>query len=221
MLKTFVTIINYRGYRGNNGGPQMAAYYDCYKNNYLLYDWIAFFDVDEYLVLNSKNSTIQEFLNNSRYYNCQSIKINWKIFTDNNQLDYENKPLNKRFTEVNLSHWTNTACKVLIRGKIQNFSSIKTYNAHDIFNGIQSCNSNGQISRKRYFKSNYKYASLNHYYTKSIKEFCAKIKRGRASLKKTNLNALKYYYFKLFFSINKKTKDKINIFNKELNTSFK
>ena len=29
MLQNFVTIINYRGYRGNFGGPQMAAYYDC------------------------------------------------------------------------------------------------------------------------------------------------------------------------------------------------
>ena len=43
--KNFISIIR----------PQMAAYYDCYEKNNLFYDWIAFFDVDEYLILNPSN----------------------------------------------------------------------------------------------------------------------------------------------------------------------
>ena len=50
--QNFVTIINYRGFRGNFGGPQMPAYYDCFEKNHLFYDWVAFFDTDEYLTLN-------------------------------------------------------------------------------------------------------------------------------------------------------------------------
>ena len=71
----FVSIINYRGFRGNGkvGAQQMNAYYDCYKKNNLFYDWIAFFDVDEYLVL-YKDKNIQKFLTSSRYKNCEIIR---------------------------------------------------------------------------------------------------------------------------------------------------
>ena len=96
--KGFVTIINYRGFRGPDRGPQMYAYYDCYNRTNLIYDWIAFFDVDEYLRLNKVNR-IQNFLIDSRYDYCEMVKINWRVFTDNNQLDYENKSLTQRFTE--------------------------------------------------------------------------------------------------------------------------
>ena len=39
----FVSIINYRGYKA----IQVEAYYDCYKNNYKKFKWLAFFDFDE------------------------------------------------------------------------------------------------------------------------------------------------------------------------------
>ena len=70
----FITIINYRGLRGPDKGPQMYAYYDCYKRTNLIYDWIAFFDVDEYLILNEVNK-IQNFLLDSRYDYCEMVKI--------------------------------------------------------------------------------------------------------------------------------------------------
>ena len=34
--KGFVTIINYRGFRGPDRGPQMYAYYDCYNRTNLI-----------------------------------------------------------------------------------------------------------------------------------------------------------------------------------------
>ena len=43
----FVSIINYRGYKGS----QFKSYKDCYKNNNLFYDWLSFFDMDEFLEL--------------------------------------------------------------------------------------------------------------------------------------------------------------------------
>lgn len=59
----FVTIINYRGYRGININPQLRAYKDCYKKYNLIYDWLSFFDIDEYLQLILPNLKIQHFLN--------------------------------------------------------------------------------------------------------------------------------------------------------------
>ena len=39
----FVSIINFRGYRGI---PQLPSYKDCYEKNNLQYDWLSFFDMD-------------------------------------------------------------------------------------------------------------------------------------------------------------------------------
>lgn len=218
----FVTLINFRGYRGNFGGPQMSSYYDCYGKNNLNYDWIAFFDADEYLELIPNNLTIQDFLNNSRYNNCESIKINWRVFSDNNFLYYEDKPLNERFVEkINESHWINTVVKPIIRGNLSNYNSKKSFYPHNIFNNTKSCNSNGEINQEIRLNPVYKYAVLNHYYTKSIQEYCTKIKRGRAFLNDSTLDEPKKFYFDFFFLFNKKTKEKINFFNNAFNTSFK
>jgi len=221
--QNYISVINYRGFRGNYGGPQMAAYYDCYEKNNLFYDWIAFFDVDEYLELIPKNISIQDFLNNSRYKNCESIKINWKVFTDNNQLYYEDKPLNERFPEeINQSQKINGVRKVIIRGNLLNYSQRKSFNPHSIFKSNKSCDSNGKI-REGYFiePPEYKYAILNHYVTKTIKEFCDKIKKGHSFFNRILDNNLINYYFHYFFKYNKKTKEKISIFNNEFNTTFK
>ena len=61
----FISLINYRGKRGNKeklGGPQLEIYYDCYEKNNKNYDWLSFFDFDEFLVLRN-NERIQEFFN--------------------------------------------------------------------------------------------------------------------------------------------------------------
>ena len=111
--------------------------------------------------------------------------------------------------------------KVLLRANLSDYSSRRSFNSHDIFKSNKSCDSNGKIRSEFHIKPEYKYAVLNHYYTKTIKEYCKKLKRGRAFLNKTLLSNLKYHYFSYFFQFNKKTKEKIAIFNKEFNTTYK
>ena len=97
----FVSIINFFNFRGKRNNPQFEAYFDCYKKNNRNYDWLSFFDFDEFLELNPKNQTIQEFLSNKRYKNCQSIKINWLMYeSDKELLYYENKSLSIRFKKT-------------------------------------------------------------------------------------------------------------------------
>ena len=93
----FVEIINYRGYRGKRQSPQSDAFIDCYEKNKNNYDWLSFFDFDEFLELN-KSRNIKEYLSNKKFKKCANIKINWLMFSDNNLLYYENIPLQKRFT---------------------------------------------------------------------------------------------------------------------------
>ena len=221
--RDFISIINFRGYRGNRGGPQMSAYYDCYQRNYMKYDWMAFFDVDEYLELVPNNLTIQKFLSHSRFDKCESIKINWKVFSDNDLLDYEDRPLNIRFTkEINKSELINCVRKIIIRGNLTNYSLRKNYNPHDIFSSNMSCNSNGKISFGYFIiPPEYKTAILNHYFTKTISEFCNKIKKGDSFFNRKLDNKLFNYKFNIFFKYNRKTKEKIEIFNSNFNTSFK
>ena len=223
IYRDFVTIFNFRGYRGNIGGPILATYYDCYQRNYMKYDWMAFFDVDEYLELYPKNQTIQGFLSDSRFDKCESIKINWKLFTDNNFLEFEDRPLNERFTEqANILAKANTVTKVIIRGNLENYSLRKNYGPHELFYSNRSCDSNGKIRLGVHVNPpEYKTSILNHYFTKTINEFCRKIKRGHAYYNLTYDNKLFFRTFNMFFRYNKKTKEKIDIFNKNFNTSFK
>ena len=53
----FVKIIDYRD-RSPNTNPQVDAYRDCYSRNNKLYDWLSFFDMDEFLELNKKYKKI-------------------------------------------------------------------------------------------------------------------------------------------------------------------
>jgi len=50
----FVSIINYRGYKGKEKHPQFDTYKDCYEKNNKNYEWLSFFDFDEFLDLNPK-----------------------------------------------------------------------------------------------------------------------------------------------------------------------
>ncbi len=88
----FVKIINFRGLIG----AQIKEYQHCYKENYKKYDWLIFFDMDEFIFLkNYKN--IKKFLKKKIFNKCQRIQLNWIFHTDNNLLYYDNRPLAERF----------------------------------------------------------------------------------------------------------------------------
>lgn len=89
----FVTIIDYRG----RTSCQMPAYKECYRQFSTEYEWIAFFDADEFLELNDF-SDIHDYLNQECFSDCNLIHINWMIFDDNDLVHYEDKPLKTRFT---------------------------------------------------------------------------------------------------------------------------
>ena len=95
-------------------------------------------------------------------------------------------------------------------------------NPHSSNNSLTACNSMGKIiDPKKYYSSpfNYEFSFLKHYSTKTIEEYCNKLKRGRSDiLEKLNKNTLKRYY-KYFFKLNKKIKEKIDYFNKCFNIS--
>jgi hypothetical protein len=111
----FVKIINFRGYRGKRKQrPQFKAFIDCYEKNKNNYDWLSFFDFDEFLELN-KHKNIKEYLNDKIFKKCFNIKINWLTFSDNNLLYYENIPVQKRFTTPIYHFYRNKLIKSTVR----------------------------------------------------------------------------------------------------------
>ena len=210
----FVSIIDYIGFTGKSGNAQREAYYDCYKNNNRKYDWLSFFDLDEYLVLNQQNETIQQFLSSERYKKCLNIKINWLVFgSEKEVLYYENKPLNIRFKKPLYNSNSNRHIKSTVRGKLKNYWR-KWDNPHSSLSRYRACSSSGKfVDNKSPFivPPDYKYALIKHFYIKSFEEFCNKLKRGWTD--DTDKKALIIQLIK----DNKKNIQKINIIKKKFN----
>ena len=172
--KGFVQINNWRGIKR----PGIRTLKDCYMKNNQAYDWLIFYDIDEYIHL--KNiPNIKIFLNDKKFIKCKKIYLNWVIHTDNNLLKYDNRSLHERFPKFKPlkrnKKYIGTG-KTIIRGGIKN---IRIREVHVLDKKIPRCNSQGKIIKsgkggyidfENYF--------IEHYYFKSLEEFILKIKKG-------------------------------------------
>ena len=206
----FIKIINYRGLQQ----PQFIALNNCYEENKNNYDWIAFFDIDEFLHIN-KYKELTKFLSLYRFNKCQCIIINWKYYCDNNKLYYEPKPLRERFIKecdiekIKISHYYYSAAKSIIRGKLK---LVWGHFPHYTNNTI-NCRADGQILNNYFSPPQYSFAYISHYITKSTEEFIERLKRGDVMIKPDNnytMERINNYYF-LF---NNLTKEKLDLFKK-------
>ena len=179
----FVSIINFRGYRGKSINPQLIAYHDCYEKNNKQFNWLSFFDIDEYLEFNSSVYKLEKFFEQDKFKNCQIIKINWLYYTSNNSsLYFENKPLQQRMTIPLYNLIINNHIKSTVRGSLPINYWSKAENPHTSINNFTTCSTSGKIINSSLpfnFPIELEYAYLKHYQMKSFEEYCLKIKRGR------------------------------------------
>jgi hypothetical protein len=151
---------------------QLEAYNNWLNNKKNEFDWVAFFDVDEFLVL-KKHKTIQDFLSN--YTNKFGVAINWYFFGNNGHdrvFDGEYSQL-KRFTKrakkMDQHIKTIVNCKVKCSMSVHNPDGLPIVSPDGVaFTGPFNKNGNDEI------------AQLNHYYCKTPQEFQKKCERGRA-----------------------------------------
>ena len=209
----YVDILNFRGKKGK----QMKMFSNCYKNNYKKFDWLIFYDIDEFIYLKNY-SNIKDFLLQKKFEECQSIYLNWVIHTDNNLIYYDNRSLFERFPKTYIN---DKFCrgKSIIKGNIE---GIRMQNSHTLDKRLKRCDGFGNKYNSSGKKcgipdSNYYY--IDHFYSKSTEEFIKKIIKGDCGF---GINK-KYRYPRiyLYFKFNKLTKEKFNyIFNKvDLNIS--
>jgi hypothetical protein len=182
---------------------QIPAYNEFISQNLGIYDWVAFFDVDEFLAL-KKHSNVKEFLND--YGNYNTVGINWAIFGSNGiESVSDNYNVLERFTKRQVSVDQHIKSIVKIR------TGVAFGTPHNV--NVEWVSPELSINRGPFNKNGSdEIAQLNHYFCKSKDEFIQKVSRGRAdtnqfrSLEEFNhldinevedLHALNFYQNKL------------------------
>lgn len=154
----------------DGANKQINAYNDFIQNNRNNYDWAAFFDIDEFLVL-KKHDTVKNFISDYKTYNA--IGINWVLFGDNGHKTVINDySVLKRFTKREISANIHVKCIVKL--------------GQNIFMDVHSPNVVWVDTNKNVNFGNFNnnpiddVAQINHYFCKTKEEFILKCERGRA-----------------------------------------
>lgn len=192
---------------------QMSSYNGCYKKYSHLYDWIAFFDADELLDLKDTRN-IKDFLSKDIFAKFNCIKINWKVFDDNNLLKVENSNYSfKRFTHA--VRYESYTAKSILKTNIPNCVINSSHGAlradpvsHALYEGnafhIVCCDVRGieRTNTRDLFTPGRNNVCLNHYRYKTIEEYVLfKVVRGWPN---TLANyGLDFFTISNFFSYNK------------------
>lgn len=151
---------------------QMGAYRHFLDNFRRDYDWAAFFDCDEFLVL-KKHGDVKEFIR--EFHNPYGIGVNWKFFGSNSQLIVgENKnSLLKQFTlsQKNADQHVKTILNlssggVMVLPHNPNVPLINT--DKKFFNGPFNNPPSDNV------------AQLNHYHHKSFEDWLKRCDRGQS-----------------------------------------
>lgn len=210
----FIDIVDYR----NMKRCQLKAYQDCYDKHKNDYDWIMFFDCDEFIRLQKHNS-ISDYLSSDIFNNYDLIHLNWLCYGDNNLIgDDDEKSVLKRFKnpvepldfKVKYKFAENCHIKSIVRGGLEKVEWKRT--PHTPNNALRCCNNNGRIikiSRSPFESFDYTLAYLKHFTTKTATEYMKKVNRGFPDhIVKENerLDLLNR-----FFKYNKRTEEKEKI----------
>lgn len=109
---------------------QIECYNLAIDELHTMYDWIAFFDVDEFLVVKSSSgfSHVNDFLSQDKYSMIPSICVNWRIFGDSSHSSVDTWNVLRRFTKC--SAVLEDASKVILHTSLTHDKAHFFYNPH-------------------------------------------------------------------------------------------
>ncbi len=186
----------------NMESAQRTAYNALYRKYGKKYDWLAYFDFDEFLCLEDGMTSVKQLVErHAGKANC--IMVPWMVMTDSNLVRKDSRPLMDRFTEkadyVSLG-------KCIIRGGMGGVRF--TGSVHVPYQPVlRCCTPTGAPARQhRRQESDYSVAYLKHFSTKTIEEWLTnKSRKGTAG---RSYERFKEHYKDYFFTINKRTPEK-------------
>ncbi len=213
----YISIIDYRGKHISRNDDsftmddQEIVYNDCYFNHSSGYDWVAFFDVDEFLTIDN-NLKINEFLSQDKFSNTDAIQINWEVYGDSGNIRYDERPVIERFTTPIKSN--DIFVKSIIRTGNPNLLVVRAHSP-EITNGIFSYPDGSTTKQGSVQKVNYSGARIRHYYTKTIEEWIDR-RCAKTSCDGRDRNNTPSARIREFFIRNEITEEKMNVVKEKL-----
>ncbi len=202
-------IVDYRGRKC----CQEDGYHDCYMKNGAAYDWIAVFDVDEFLTLR-QHDNLRDFLSDQRFAAYEVLHLNWMCYGDNGLLDNDGRPCQERFTQplpYDIRRFKdfpeNNHIKSIVRGGLRHINW--RYITHTPWCFYRCCDATGNSCAVRvpYNPYNFDVAYFRHYYTKTIGEWI-RIKQARGYGDMNDEDARKKLGLDVFYMLNERTPEK-------------
>ncbi len=146
-------------------GQQLAAFRHCAKRcRAMNRTWAAFFDVDEYLVLR-KHENILSLLH--EYCQSGAVSFNWYLFGTSGLTAYSAEPVTRRFN-MRAGHAIDAVKSVV---KLSDWKGFENPHFPLLISGSQKDTNNRSFVGHRNANGRMDVASLNHYWSKSTKEF--------------------------------------------------
>ena len=176
-------IVEYHDFPGYR--MQLAAYDDCLERHRLDTRWVAFIDLDEFIVP-IKDKTLPDFL--SRFADSPAVEINWLVYGSGGARKKEAGGVMERFKRHSLpDHYLNRHVKSIVNPR-RVYSMI---GCHEVAR-ISGCaaDSHGNPIKKNFRRREPQQdvIRINHYAVRSYEEFLEKQNRGRASGKKRTVS---------------------------------
>lgn len=224
----FVEVIDVRGvekgcvYDKEGINLQPKCYIDCYENKVKDFDWICFFDIDEFLTF--KNGyNLFGFLNQKIFNYTDTILVSWEHYDDNNLYDYDIRNVVERFPHKSKIGFHGVKSivktnKIIYEKTLENLihcfrligDNVKFSNGNKV--NLTNIHNWYSLSNTAHDKCN---VVLNHYKTKTIVEYLLRhLGRHWGTGKKytDNVKSIENCYND-FFLYNEKTEIKEEIIN--------
>lgn len=169
-------IVHYKYWPGER--QQLAAYDDCLEEHRFDSRWIAFIDLDEFIVP-VQDDTIPEFLH--RFDGFAAVEVNWLIYGSGGQEHKSPGTVMERFKCHSVpTHRLNRQVKSIVDPR-RVYTMIGCHEAARISG--RAADSHGQPIRKHFREREPQQdvIRINHYAVRSREEFAEKQARGRAS----------------------------------------
>lgn len=178
MLEPYIAsgLVDYTYFPGYR--RQLAAYDDCLEKNRLAARWIAFIDLDEFIVP-IKDKSIPEFL--SKFESFPAVEINWLIYGSGGAKTKAPGTMMERFKHHSRpNHPLNRHVKSIVNPR-RVFTMIGCHEAARISG--YAADSHGNLIKKHFRERGPQQdvIRINHYAVRSYEEFLEKQARGRAS----------------------------------------
>ena len=188
----------------NAKAPFQVPIYDEFYHSHS-FDWCAFIDIDEYIVINGFKN-ISEFFSQPQFKNANIISLVWHMYGDDGEIKRDRSiPVNKYFKK-RITKYVGHG-KSIIRGGVKNLKIVSSHYAKiNDKTPAQTTPEGKTVYAEVGGRPDSSIAYINHYMTKTLEEFIdQKLDRGTDAGFPNRVIDFNY-----FWGVNEKTPQKVN-----------